>query len=84
MVKKIKLGSKVRCKLSGLEGIAVHRTEFINGCVQYGVLPKATDNKPIDDVGVDEQSLEVIKKVRKKPEKARGGANTHSTGMRGF
>ena len=46
---KIILGDRVKSKLNGFEGIAVCRTEFINGCIQY-------------EVCIDEYSLTVVKK----------------------
>jgi hypothetical protein len=71
----IELGDKVKCKHTGFTGIAVSRTEFINGCVQYGVVPKVTkENKYPDEMGIDEDSLEKVgvkKKTVKK--KATGG-----------
>ncbi|MEE9364842.1 MAG: hypothetical protein V3U92_19755 [Cellulophaga sp.] len=85
-MKKIKLGSKVRCIYSGFTGTAVYKTEFINGCVQYGVLPEVKgDNKPIDEVGIDSQSLELVKKPTKKRETSqKGGATTSAMKGRGF
>ena len=35
----ITLGNKVRDKVTGMEGIAVSRVEYLNGCVQYAVQP---------------------------------------------
>jgi hypothetical protein len=32
---EIKLGDYVRDKLTGFKGVAVARTEFVNGCVQF-------------------------------------------------
>lgn len=62
---KIKLGDKVRDKISGYEGIAVARCEFINGCVQYTVARKLKSNQepsPIGEPSFDETILEVIKR----------------------
>lgn len=78
-MKEIKLGDKVRCKLTGFTGTAVAKTEFINGCIQWNVLPKGKDKgKMPEDMSIDEQSLEVIpKKKKKKIEKSEtGGPNT--------
>jgi len=82
----VKLGDKVRCKYSGLTGTAVARTEFINGCIQFSVLPKVKkDNEFIEEVGIDEQSLEVVKTRKKKTtKKASGGAMRPAPSMRGF
>lgn len=57
----IALGAKVRDRLTGFEGVATARCEYITGCVQYGVLPmvKADGGYP-DAVYIDEQRLEVI------------------------
>jgi len=41
---EIELGDKVRCIHTGFIGIAVARTEFINGCIQFNVLPKGDKN----------------------------------------
>lgn len=74
MKQKIKLGDKVRCKITGFIGIAVARTEFINGCVQYSVAPKISkDSKFPEEYPVDEQSLEVLPVKKKKIEKNENG-----------
>ena len=82
----IKLGDKVRDIHSGFEGIAVAKTTFINGCVQYAIQPKCgKDNKILEDVGIDEQSLVVVG-AKKKPVKktSTGGRNSSSTKQRGY
>ena len=67
----IVLGTKVRDKVSGLTGITVSRTEYLNGCVQYGVQPKLKEGKTdIVTWSIDEETLVVVGKpvkVRKKP-----------------
>ena len=61
---KICLGDKVKCKYTGYEGIAVAKTEFINGCIQFSVAQKYDKKNPggelIQEIGIDEQSLEII------------------------
>ena len=48
---KIELGDKVKCEHSGFTGVAVAETRFINGCVQYSVLPKVDkDNKIQEEI----------------------------------
>lgn len=75
---EIELGDKVRCKHTGYTGIAVARTEFINGCTQYLIAPRwdKKSTSPPDEVGIDSQSLEVVK-PKKKPAWKRdtGGPN---------
>lgn len=56
----ITLGSKVRCVISGLEGIATARIEYINGCVQYCVKPPVQDGKSVEAEYIDQQQLETV------------------------
>ena len=97
MREKIKLGDKVRDKITGLVGIAVakteflngciqYKTEFLNGCIQYNVAPKVgKDNRIIDEIGIDIGSLEVIKpKKIKVKKKDIGGKNSIGIKQRGF
>ena len=58
---EIKLGQKVRDKVSGLEGIATSITEFIYGCRRVGVTPQEVkDGKPLEESVIDEPQLSVI------------------------
>ena len=58
---EIKLGNKVRDKVTGYEGIATARVEYLNGCVQYCVKPKVgSDGKMPDPEYIDIQQLEVL------------------------
>ena len=68
---RIELGEKVRDKITGIEGIATSRTEFLNGCVQYEVTRKISKKEAltvesVQGISIDEQQLEVIgrKKLR--------------------
>jgi len=88
-MKQIKLGDTVKCKVTGFKGVAVSRTEFLNGCIQYGIVPKVSkDCKYPEEVGIDEDSLEIISidktKEKKKPKKLPGGAVTRGIGMKGY
>lgn len=59
----ITLGQKVRCKLTGIEGIATSRCEFLYGCVRVGVQGKANKEGKAPDVQyIDEPQLAVIGK----------------------
>jgi len=62
----IELGDKVKDTISGLVGIAVHRKEYLNGCVQYGVeakiKPGATE---IPLWNIDEEQLIIVSKKNK-------------------
>jgi len=68
----LKLGEKVKDKITGLEGVIVVRSEWLYGCIRLGIQPmELKDAKPADIVEYDEAQLEPVA-VSKKP-KPRGG-----------
>jgi len=73
MSKEIKLGDKVRDKVTGFEGIATAKTEFLNGCIQIEVTPKIKKGENIVDkalgIGIDEAQVERIGNGINTPEK---------------
>ena len=90
---EIELGDKVKCKITGFIGTVVARTEFINGCIQYSVMPKLNKNSKSlneglmpEEVSIDSQSLEVIKPKKKTPIKreSNGGAMRKAFKQRGY
>ena len=42
MPNRIKLGTIVQDRVTGLQGVAVCRTEYLTGCTRVGVQPKGT------------------------------------------
>ena len=56
----IKLGQKVRDKVTGFEGIATAKVIYLNGCVQFCVKPKAVDGKMREGEYIDDGQLEVM------------------------
>jgi hypothetical protein len=61
----IKLGSKVKDKITGFSGIATGFVTCLSGCNQALVVPKvATDGSFKDAQWFDEQRLEVDKKFK--------------------
>jgi hypothetical protein len=57
----IKLGAKVRDTVTGFEGIVISRTEYLNGCIAYGVKPpKDKDGKMIDAEWIDDGQLQEL------------------------
>ena len=56
----ILLGSRVKDSMTGFEGMAVSRTEYLYGCVSIGVQPTELrpNGKPEHVVYFDEQRLE--------------------------
>ena len=61
MMRKIKLGQQVRDTLSGAEGVAIGRTEWLHGCPQVRVQPSGcNEGTPLDSFTVAEPQLEVV------------------------
>ena len=84
-MREIKLGDKVKCKITGFTGVAVAKTEFLNGCIQFMVAPKGDKkNKMPEEIGIDEQSLEIIKVKKKVVKRDNGGPMTRGLCRRGF
>jgi hypothetical protein len=57
---KIKLGQKLKCRVTGIEGIATAKCEYLNGCIQIGITPLADTNKYPETHYIDYKQLEVI------------------------
>ena len=74
---KIKLGDKVRDIVSGLEGVAIARHTYLQGCDRISIQPRADVKAGTvpKSHSFDEPELEVIKpeKVKKKKGTAKGG-----------
>ena len=59
-MREIKLGEKVRDTVTGFEGIAVARVEYLNGCIQYAVQARVSDDGKLPAVEYfDHQRLEL-------------------------
>ena len=70
MTEKIKLGDLIKDKITGIEGTAIAKTEWLNGCVRwcYQPMPKQDDlTKYPDSITLDEAQLEVVKPANEKP-----------------
>lgn len=69
---EIELGDVVKDIHSGFVGTAMCKSEFVNGCIQFDVVPKVgKDNKPLESVGIDSQSLVLVKRGPKSLAKAK-------------
>jgi hypothetical protein len=84
----IQLGDKVKDRVTSLTGIAIARTEWLNGCVRFVVQPQELkDGKPVDMVTFDIEDLEVVEagviiakqKVATVPPRAKTGGPMPST-----
>jgi hypothetical protein len=60
----VTLGEKYRDTISGFEGVAVGRYEYLYGCIRIGLEGLDKDGAPVERV-FDEQRLEVVE--TKKP-----------------
>ena len=76
----IKLGQRVRDRLTGLEGTVISRTEFLYGCVRVGIQPlEVKDGKPVDSSWVDEPQCDVIDDTPAKMAEPRHGPRPDAT-----
>jgi len=93
----IKLGQKVRDVVTGFEGVADCRMEWMNGCVRISVQPKMRRDKEdgaqfVQDAKVfDEQQLEVLEekpiklpkhKLQESPPRRRPGGGRPTPAVR--
>jgi hypothetical protein len=57
----MKLGQRLKDKVSGFTGIATSRTEFLNGCVRIALSPPVDkEGKMVDERWFDMQQLELV------------------------
>ena len=71
---KLRLGAKVRDKVSGLKGTVVSRSENLNGCKRYTIQPKVGDDgKHPDAYWFDEDQIELIHTGVNIPKTGTGG-----------
>lgn len=57
---KFNLGTTLRDRASGFEGIATGRVDFLTGNVQYNLQPPAKDGALPDPIGIDAHQLEQV------------------------
>lgn len=85
METEILLGDEVQCIYTGVKGVALTKTEFVNGCIQFGLAQKFDSSKPLEqsmaEFNIDSQSLKIIKKgPRHKPKVKKEITKKESTG----
>ena len=79
------LGKKIKDKVSGMEGMVVSITHFLNGCVRVSIQPPVDqDNKMQDERWFDYQQVELVepKKVNVKPSRTGGPQTSKTPSMR--
>lgn len=59
---QIDLGDLVRDRVTGMTGIVIARTIWMNGCLRFSVQSQSLDkdSKPLEAVGFDEIQLELL------------------------
>ena len=58
---EFKLGSCLQDKVSGMKGIATARVKYLNGCIQYCIVPKSqTGNDRPDGFYIDVDQLDYV------------------------
>lgn len=72
---KVKLGDKVKCKVTGFTGIVIGKTDYLYGCTRLGVQAKADkDGKIPDTFWCDEPQVDIVKEgVVKRSDNNTGG-----------
>lgn len=76
---KFELGSEVKDKITGYTGIVNSRSQWLTNCNTYGVKSKELkDGKPMDSVGFDEPSLELVEAEPIMKESRSSGGPTES------
>ncbi len=73
---KFELGMKLKCIVTGFEGIVIGRNEWLNGCVQYCIKPPVDkDGKIQEGQWIDEEQLGKMKGGLCVATKQTGGPN---------
>jgi len=59
---QIKLGMKVKDKITEFKGILTAKVEYLYGCTQLGITPKLNKNGKAETIYFDEGRIEMIGK----------------------
>ena len=81
----VRLGQKVKHRVSGFTGVAVSRHEYLSGCARISVMPKCKKKDELPEEKVfDELELEVLEKksVMNNKTKNTGGPKDHKAPSR--
>lgn len=79
----LNFGDEVEDIASGFRGIVTSRTEYISGCVRYGVQPKVgKDGNMVVPEAFDENQLRLIKEKKVVNSKGPAGGSERKINMR--
>ena len=93
---EIELGDTVKDIYTDFQGVVMAKTIFINGCVQFSVVPKWNPKMVgaeaiLTEIGIDSKSLKIVKrgKIYKSKQKLEedtksGGKTRMAVRQRGF
>ena len=57
----MKVGDLIRDTITGFEGIAIARTDWLNGCVRFLIQPKMLhEGKPVEAQSFDQEQCELV------------------------
>lgn len=57
----MKVGDLLRDQITGLQGVAICRTEWLHGCIRWTLQPRELkDGKPVDSCTFDQEQLELV------------------------
>lgn len=78
---KFELGNRIKDLVSGVEGITTGRIEYLNGCVQYNIIPAVDkDGKAVESYYHDQNQLVLIGEGITKQIKTGNPAGSKNTG----
>lgn len=82
----IPLGFTARDRISGIQGTAIARTQWLNGCWRIMIQPRQLkDGRPVDSCSFDYQQVELIEVGQEAPtEKPKGPGGPMPEPSQGF
>lgn len=76
----ITLGDEAKDTITGLTGVVVAITDWLNGCQRICIQPRELkDGKPVDNSVFDVEQIQVIKSVRHVEQRRTGGPHDAPT-----
>lgn len=68
------LGDVLKDSITGFKGVAICRTEWLNGCLRVTLQPQdLKDGKPIEAQTFDVEQLDLVKRAKPRDVKPHGG-----------
>ena len=78
---KFGLGDILKDRITGYKGVAISRTQWLNGCVRYDLQAQELhEGKPVASVWFDEEQLFLVQEAAPRPVDASGGPQDDPSG----